>query len=72
MLGVFGKSKPKILSVSEEYIHKLSHQKIHAKFWEVEVESLNLDWFQIIDRTDLKKYPVSALIQKYLVAYNFE
>ena len=71
-LGVFGKSKPEILSVSEEYIHKLSHQKIHAKFWEVEVESLNLDWFQIIDRADLKKYPVSALIQKYLVAYNFE
>jgi len=71
-LGVFRKSKPKILSISKEYIHKLSHQKIHAKFWEVEVESLNLDWFQIIDRTDLKKYPVSALIQKYLVAYNFE
>ncbi len=71
-LGVFGKSKPEILSVSEEYIHKLSHQKIHAKFWEVEVESLNLDLFQIIDRADLKKYPVSALIQKYLVAYNFE
>lgn len=71
-LGVFGKSKPKILSISKEYIHKLSHQKIHANFWEVEVESLNLDWFQIIDRADLKKYPVSALIQKYLVAYNFE
>ena len=71
-LAFFGKSKLKILSISEEYIHKLSHQKIHAKFWEVEVESLNLDWFQIIDRTDLKKYPVSALIQKYLVAYNFE
>ena len=36
------------------------------------LESLNLDSFQIIDRADLKKYPVSALIQKYLVAYNFE
>ena len=71
-LGVFGKRKPEILSVSEEYIHKLSHQKIHAKFWELEVESLKFDGFQIVERSDLKKYPVSALIQKYLVAYNFE
>lgn len=71
-LGVFGKSNPKISSISEKYIHKLSHQKIHAKFWELEVESLQFDGFQIVERSDLKKYPVSALIQKYLVAYNFE
>ncbi len=71
-LGVFGKSKPIISSISEEYIHKLSHQKIHAKFWELELESLKFDGFQIVERSDLKKYPVSALIQKYLVAYNFE
>ena len=71
-LGVFGKSKPIISSISEEYIHKLSHQKIHAKFWELEVEYLKFDGFQIVERSDLKKYPVSALIQKYLVAYNFE
>lgn len=71
-LSFFGNSKPKILRISDEYIHKLTHQKIHAKFWEVEVEYLNLAWFQMIDRANLKKYPVSALIQKYLVAYNFE
>ncbi|MDB0027000.1 A/G-specific adenine glycosylase [Flavobacteriales bacterium] len=70
--GVFGKNKPIISSISEEYIHKLSHQKIHAKFWELEVESLKFDGFQIVERSDLKKYPVSALIQKYLVGYNFE
>jgi A/G-specific adenine glycosylase len=65
-INFFKDSVKQISSISEEYIHKLSHQKIHAKFWEIDVNSFCSSDFKIIKCNELQKYPVSSLIEKYL------
>ncbi len=65
-INFFKGSVKQISSISEEYIHKLSHQKIHAKFWEIDVNSFRSSDFKIVKCNDLQKYPVSSLIEKYL------
>lgn len=65
-INFFKDSVKKISSISEEYIHKLSHQKIHAKFWEIDVNSFRSSDFKIVKCNELQKYPVSSLIEKYL------
>jgi A/G-specific adenine glycosylase len=65
-INFFKDSVKQISSISEEYIHKLSHQKIHAKFWEIDVNSFRSSDFKIVKCNELQKYPVSSLIEKYL------
>ena len=65
-INFFKDSVKQISSISEEYIHKLSHQKIHAKFWEIDVNSFRSSDFKIVKCIELQKYPVSSLIEKYL------
>jgi len=65
-INFFKNSVNQISSISEEYIHKLSHQKIHAKFWEIDVNSFCPSDFKIVKCSELQKYPVSSLIEKYL------
>ena len=65
-INFFKDSVKQISCISEEYIHKLSHQKIHAKFWEIDVNSFRSSDFKIVKFNDLQKYPVSSLIEKYL------
>lgn len=65
-INFFKDSVKQISSISEEYIHKLSHQKIHAKFWEIDVNSFRSSDFKIVKFNELQKYPVSSLIEKYL------
>ncbi len=65
-INFFKDSVKQISSISEEYIHKLSHQKIHAKFWEIDVNSFRTSDFKIVKCNELQKYPVSSLIEKYL------
>jgi A/G-specific adenine glycosylase len=62
-----------INNISEQIVHILSHQKIHTRFYEISIldnlpkkHPLNDNYIKIhID--DLKKYPVSRLIDRYLV-----
>ncbi len=49
----------------EEKIQLLSHQKIHAKFFEVEGEILNDD-FNISDKKNLAHYPFPKIIDNYI------
>jgi len=65
-INFFKDSVKQISSISEEYIHKLSHQKIHAKFWVIDVNSFRSSDFKIVKCNELQKYPVSSLIEKYL------
>ena len=65
-INFFKDSVKQISSVSVEYIHKLSHQKIHAKFWEIDVNSFCSSGFKTVKCNELQKYPVSSLTEKYL------
>ena len=50
-LSFFGKEDVLIQSVSKKFVHHLSHQKIHAKFWELKMDCFtfrNLKWNKII------------------------
>lgn len=60
----------KIESVSEEVLHKLSHQHIYAKCWIVNVRDFELEQYSFVRNSKLKRYPVSRLIDKFLKEYN--
>ncbi len=59
-----------IHSISEEYIHKLTHKKIYATFWNIQIKDFSSDNFLKIRLKDLQKYPISRLTEKYLIHIN--
>jgi A/G-specific adenine glycosylase len=61
----------KINFISEEFIHKLSHQQIYAKFWIIKVKRLSIDNYQLVHKSDINNYPVSRLIDKFLKQIKF-
>jgi A/G-specific adenine glycosylase len=67
---LIGKTRHTILSVSPQYKHILSHQKIYARFWEVEcagdLKKVSPVNSIIIKQKDIKKYAVPRLIENYL------
>ena len=73
MPAVFGASQPapifKLEANSEVRIHLLSHQKLHCKFFHLQLEkkptAVQAD-LSIIDKTELGHYPVPKLIENYL------
>ncbi len=69
-INFFKNSEYKIESVSEEFIHKLSHQHIYAKFWIINITSFKLAQYSFVKKSELKDYPVSRLIDKFLKEYN--
>lgn len=62
---IFLNSNFDVKSVSEEFIHILSHQKIYAKFWQVKAVGVVLKEYDIITKDSLLEFPVSRLIEKY-------
>ncbi len=48
--------------------HVLSHQKIHAKFWEINLEASpqSLQQYTRIKQHEIGKYPVPKLVENYL------
>jgi A/G-specific adenine glycosylase len=67
---LLGKSKITLMSVSREYRHLLSHQTIHAKFYEVNVPSKKVlegkNKFILVSKKELKKLAVPKLIENFL------
>ncbi|MAW21237.1 MAG: A/G-specific adenine glycosylase [Flavobacteriales bacterium] len=57
--------------ISEEFIHKLSHQHIYVRFWLVKMRGLTLANYQLVNKSELNNYPVSALIDKFLEQIKF-
>ena len=60
----------KIELVSNEFVHKLTHQNIYAKFWILSVEDYKLKNYSFVKNLEIKNYPVSRLIDKFLKEYN--
>ncbi|MGE0561900.1 MAG: A/G-specific adenine glycosylase [Flavobacteriales bacterium] len=60
--------KENLVSKSVEYIHQLSHQKIHATFWNVKTDKLKITdkQYSSIPITTLENYPVPKLIENYI------
>ena len=56
----------KLEYVSNEFLHKLSHQQIHARFWIVEVVDFSLEGYSFIKNHEIASFPVSRLIDKFL------
>lgn len=65
-----GKNKYIVKSVSANYKHILSHQKIYAKFWEMDFhsspKSIVPSSAVLIKEKDIHKYAVPRLIENYL------
>jgi A/G-specific adenine glycosylase len=67
---IFTSGKLKVINVSEEYKHILSHQTIHAKFYELSVDKKKFneppsEWKKVNPKT-VKKYAIPRLIERYL------
>lgn len=60
--------KEHIISKSAAYIHQLSHQKIHATFWNIKTDKLKItnNEYTAIPITNLEDYPVPKLIENYI------
>ncbi|MBT5090482.1 MAG: A/G-specific adenine glycosylase [Flavobacteriales bacterium] len=54
-----------VKSVSSEFIHILSHQKIYAQFWQINATGVKLEEYELIPRNSLLEFPVSRLTEKY-------
>ena len=52
--GFFKNTDFKIKSVSNHFIHKLSHQHIYARFWIVNVKGFELENYSIVQKSKLK------------------
>ena len=52
--------------ISKNYIHHLSHQKIHAKFWTIIGKKFSHKSYDLVASDMILKLPVSRLIDKYL------
>lgn len=68
--NLVGNSSPHIQTISKTYKHILSHQRIHARFWEINFsEPFNRKALASeikIRKSALKKYAVPRLIENYL------
>jgi len=59
-----------VKSVSSEFIHILSHQKIHAQFWQIKAAGVSLEKYDLISKNSLLEFPVSRLTEKYFETIN--
>jgi A/G-specific adenine glycosylase len=69
-VGLLGRKFPGILSISQEYIHLLSHRRISARFIRIILTGApkNIGPNIIAAIPDIGKYPVPKLIERYLDA----
>ena len=63
--SVFSHSNYDVKSISSEFIHVLSHQKIHAQFLCVRTSGIAMKDYELISKNSLSEYPVSRLTEKY-------
>jgi A/G-specific adenine glycosylase len=74
-LKLIGKNKYILKNISGTYKHILSHQKIYARFWDIQCKNkfdeLIPETAIIIEENNIHAYPVSRLIEKYLQDKNY-
>jgi A/G-specific adenine glycosylase len=69
----FNDRKITFIQISEEIIHILSHQRIHARFYHLLPNSLEKiqSQFILIDKKDIFSLPVPKIIERYLLKLDF-
>lgn len=67
------KGKFKIEAISQEYIHLLSHRKIHARIWKIRCdEKPNVQKWNSIVLSQFNNYPMSKLMESLLKSSIFK
>ena len=61
--------KYEVLSSSDEYNHKLSHQRINSIFWFVNIDNYNNNKFKYFSKDEIRKLPIPRLIDKFINDY---
>jgi A/G-specific adenine glycosylase len=65
--NIFSDKNCTMSKLSQEMKHQLSHQIIHARFIEIIVDdNFSLNFADEVDNSELEKYPLPRLIDKYL------
>jgi A/G-specific adenine glycosylase len=68
--SLMGDAEFKIDNISDQHIHQLTHQKIHAQFIRLFVNNLPFQPIEkgllLVNQSELIKYPVPRLIERYL------
>ncbi len=65
--NIVGNADFTVQNISEEYTHILSHQLIHAKFYELSMRALEYNTsYILVAEPDLSYYPFPKLIDEYL------
>lgn len=65
---LFGTSQVKIISQSTQVSQLLSHQKINARFYTIEIEKTSERLGNFISPERIHELPVARIIEKYLAA----
>ena len=65
-INFFYKNNFQINNVSSIIIHKLSHQKLHIKFFHVECNKVKSNDYKLFKKDQLLDLPVSKLLENYL------
>jgi A/G-specific adenine glycosylase len=65
-INFFYKNNFQINNISSVIIHKLSHQKLHIKFFHVECNKVNSNDYKLFKKDKLLDLPVSKLIENYI------
>jgi A/G-specific adenine glycosylase len=67
---IFEKTDYKVLNISSSYLHQLTHQRIHARFYVITVEykpnALISSDILFIAKNTIHQYPVSKLVENFL------
>ena len=63
--SLFHNADLNVSTVSSEFTHVLSHQKIYAQFWHLKTTNFQLKNFDLIPVKNLSDYPVSRLTEKF-------
>ncbi|MFO7657401.1 MAG: A/G-specific adenine glycosylase [Bacteroidales bacterium] len=59
----------RIVNISKVFKHLLTHQKIYARFYRIEIQKTNhflKDNYLLVNTNDIHRYPVNRLIEKYI------
>lgn len=70
---LFSGLKYVVKDISEEYVHLLTHQRIHAVFMHIFVENFpempDEKTLFLVHKNDIEKYPVPRLLERYLLEH---
>ena len=67
--GFFKGYKYNVVSFSNVYTHKLTHQSICAVFWFVNINGFNSNKFIFVNEKEIKEIPIPRLIDKFINDY---